>query len=288
MRFNHVFGFLLILLAIWLGINASDRQDVDDGTFADGDTADADTTADEPDRDAGDAERADHKDSKDRQDDVDGNEGIVSNGDFCANVSEDSRFTDLGRNHDEAVRCMDEADVVTGVSDDTFAPQDAITRGQTAATIAAMIRVSNDLEAPDADLRSLPDASDPRFPDTRSDHPHAEEVAQLNEAGIISGYVDARYEPTRRVSRAQMASMLDRAYRYLNHDALPSSGDQFSDDDDSVHEDSINALASADIMEGISGTRFGPNRSVSRGQMATYVARMMSRMEREGRITPLP
>ena len=110
-------------------------------------------------------------------------------------------------------------------------------------------------------------------------------VEQLNEAGILQGYVDRRYQPDGRGTRAQMASILDRTYKFLTGEALPSDGDQFSDDSQSVHQESINAVAAADIMHGIDG-RFEPNLHVKRGPMAQYAARTMIRLEETGRIRP--
>jgi hypothetical protein len=288
MKFNEVFGFLLILLAIYLGVNATGRADVDDGVFDGDDTAaDADDDVDidvDVDPDAGKLE-ADN--AEPRQEHPGGNEGAVTRSDFCAATRDSSQFDDLGHAHDEAIRCMAQAGVVTGVSDDTYAPRDALTRAQAASTIEALIASSNRLEEPGVNLRSLPEAPDARFADVAPDSPHADAIARLNEAGIITGYVDARYEPQGRVSRAQMASILDRTYKFLTGEAVPGGSDQFHDDDQSVHEDAINALAQADIMNGTAAGQFDPNRSVRRGPMATWAARIMIRLEETDRIRPL-
>lgn len=283
MKLNEIFGFLLVLLAIYLGVNATARGDVGDGLF---DGADDDPVAEadpDPDDDApvdGGKLSAD----KTRRD---GGEGVVARSAFCRNAVGGSRFDDLGHKHDDAVRCMEAAGVVTGASSDTYAPRDALTRAQAASNIAALIRSSNRLETSGVNLRTLPEATQARFVDVEPDSPHADAIARLNEAGIIEGYVDARYEPQGRVSRAQMASILDRTYKYMTGDALPGGSDQFSDDDESVHEDSINAVAEADIMGGTGGLQFDPSRSVRRGPMAGFLARTMIRLEETDRIRPL-
>lgn len=283
MKLDQFFGFLLILLAIYLGVNASARGDAGEGLFGRGDSLGTDDGAPEieVDDDAGKA-RGD-----DGHDDRSGNEGVVTRSDFCAGVGGSSQFDDLGRGHDEAVRCMEAAGVVEGVSSDTYAPRDALTRAQAATTIAAMIDSANRLERSGVDLRSLPDAPDARFTDVEPDSREAEAIAQLNEVGILEGYVDARFEPQGRVSRAQMASILDRAYKYMTGEAFPGGSDQFNDDDRSVHEDSINAAARANVMNGQGGGRFEPNHSVRRGPMASFAARTMIRLEETGRIRPL-
>jgi hypothetical protein len=293
MKLDQFFGFLLILLAIYLGVNATARGDAGDGLFSGDDPL---LTDDPPpdieiDDDAGKL-NGDDKDDKDDRKDGDGrrersgNEGVVTRSDFCAAVGDSSRFDDLGGKHDEAVRCMEAAGVVEGVSGDTYAPRDALTRAQAATTIAAMIDASNRLERSGVDLRALPDAPDTRFTDVEPGSAEADAIAQLNEVGILEGYVDARFEPQGRVSRAQMASILDRTYKYMTGEAFPGGSDQFNDDGQSVHEDSINAVATAGIMNGAGG-RFEPNHAVRRGPMATFAARTMIRLEETGRIRPL-
>lgn len=282
MKLVDVFGFLMILLAIYLAVNASARGDVDDDLF-DGDDG-VEERAEDPDPDPDDEPFDGGKMAAD--DEPDGNEGRVTRSDFCADAPERSRFDDLGDGHDEAIRCMEAAGVVSGQSSDTYAPGDALTRAEAASTIAAMIRSSDRLERSGVNLRSLPEAPQTRFVDVAPDSPHADAIARLNEAGIIEGYVDARYEPEGRVTRAQMASIIDRTYKYMTGAALPGGSDQFSDDDQSVHEDSINAVAEAGIMGG-TGFEFDPNRSVRRGPMATFAARTMIRLEETERIRPL-
>lgn len=49
----------------------------------------------------------------------------------------------------------------------------------------------------------------------------------------------------------------------------------FSDDDGSVHEDSIRRLAAAGVTSGCGGTRFCPDQSVTRGQMAAFLVRAL-------------
>jgi hypothetical protein len=292
MNLNHIFGFLLILLAIYLGVHASGRADADDGLFdgiGDDPAAEVDDDVhvdidEDPDDDVDvdvDVERR-RKDRDARQ-----RRGAIARSDFCRNAIGDSRFDDLGEQYDEAVRCMEAAGVVTGVSSNTYAPRDALTRAQAASTIAALVTNGNRLERTGVNLRALPEAPQARFVDVEPDSPHADAIARLNEAGIIEGYVDARFEPEGRVSRAQMASIIDRTYKYMTGDALPGGADRFSDDDESVHEDSINAVAAAGIMGGTGGLQFDPNRSVRRGPMAAFTARTMIRLEETDRIRPL-
>jgi S-layer homology domain len=70
------------------------------------------------------------------------------------------------------------------------------------------------------------------------------------------------------VSREQMASFLSRAF-----DLPPSSSDFFTDDNTSIHEGSINALAASGITGGCATGRYCPKANVSREQMAAFLYR---------------
>lgn len=295
MKLDQLFGLLLILLAIYLGVTAT-RGDTDGGALLGGlgdggpvEVAPGDPGGDGGGGDASGAGGDNDAAGADAQPPTAGREPLVADSDFCAGVPESSQFDDLGRAHDEAIRCMERARVVTGVTATQFDPRDGVTRGQAAMAIAAMIRAANRLEAEDVDLHGLPPADDARFQefkDGAADCPGRRAIARLNETPVLQGYVDSRFEPCGNVTRAQMASMLDRAYQYLNGSALPTGPDRFRDDDRSVHQESINAVANAQIMDGRGGGRFMPRRDVLRGQMASYLARMLIRMEDKGRIRP--
>jgi SpoIID/LytB domain protein len=103
------------------------------------------------------------------------------------------------------------------------------------------------------------------------------------EAGIAQGVSDTRFAPTRSVTRAQMASFIFRTY-----DIPASSSDNFRDvDPDQVHGDAINALADAGIAQGYEDGRFRPGASVTRAQMASFIARAagFAEVQPDGRFT---
>jgi hypothetical protein len=88
------------------------------------------------------------------------------------------------------------------------------------------------------------------------------------EQGITGGCADGLFCPAANVTRGQMAAFLDRALH------LPATAtDFFTDDEDSIYEVDINRLAAAAITSGCTATTFCPNASVTRGQMAAFLAR---------------
>lgn len=106
---------------------------------------------------------------------------------------------------------------------------------------------------------------------------HESSIEAIAAAGITLGCnppTNDKYCPNSAVSRAEMATFLVRAL------PLPGSTvDAFTDDNSSVHEANIQALAKAGITLGCnppSNTRFCPDRAVTRAEMATFLTRALS------------
>ncbi len=103
--------------------------------------------------------------------------------------------------------------------------------------------------------------------------PFENEIEEIFAAGVTQGChpTGLLFCPDRRLTRAQLASLLAR-WLGLGLDAP----DRFADDAGSVHEQAINALARAGITLGCETadvTLFCPQNPVSRGQIASFLAR---------------
>ncbi|MBA4170861.1 MAG: S-layer homology domain-containing protein, partial [Chloroflexi bacterium] len=97
-------------------------------------------------------------------------------------------------------------------------------------------------------------------------------INALAASGITAGCAPNRFCPDGLVTRAQMATFLTRA---LN---LPAaSRDYFGDDNSNKHESRINSLAAAGITIGCGTNRFCPDGTVTRGQMAAFLRRGLTR-----------
>ena len=106
---------------------------------------------------------------------------------------------------------------------------------------------------------------------------HEASIEAIAAAGITRGCnppVNDRYCPSFPVSRGEMAAFLHRA---LELD--PSGpGDRFVDDDSSVFQNEIEAIAVAGITRGCNppiNSRFCPDAPVTRAQMAAFLARAL-------------
>jgi hypothetical protein len=147
--------------------------------------------------------------------------------------------------------------ITTGCGGTRFCPRDPVLRDQ----MATFLRRAFSLARTSTDF----------FTDDEG-NPHEDSINRLAASGITTGCATARYCPTAKVKRGQMATFLARA---LN---LPrTSHDYFRDDNGTEHEDAINRLAAAGITQGCSGTLFCPNSVVRREQMAAFLHRALTR-----------
>ena len=140
-----------------------------------------------------------------------------------------------------------------------FCPNQLVTRGQMAAFLMRAL--------------DLPAGSGDPFVDDDGNvfEPHIEAIAS---AGITAGCnppTNNQYCPNQFVTRGQMAAFLARALQLP-----PGSGNPFVDDDNSVFEAQIEALAASGITAGCNpptNNRFCPESHVTRGQMAAFLHR---------------
>lgn len=113
---------------------------------------------------------------------------------------------------------------------------------------------------------------DDRFTDDDADV-HEANIDLIAAAGITRGCnppANTEYCPNRDISRAEMAAFLDRA---LN---LRSGPDAFTDDDGSIFEGNINAIAAVEITRGCNppdNDEYCPDDQLSRSEMAAFIAR---------------
>ncbi len=103
-----------------------------------------------------------------------------------------------------------------------------------------------------------------------TDHPQQAAINRVAAAGITSGCEDGRFCPDGQVTRAQIATFLNRAL------ALPEADrDYFSDDANLSHEGAINRVAAAGITSGCAEDRFCPDGLVTLGQLIRFLERAL-------------
>jgi hypothetical protein len=113
-------------------------------------------------------------------------------------------------------------------------------------------------------------ANSVRFPDVPSNSPHRTSILTLADAGVTNGCEANLYCPGATLTRAQAASFMVRAF-----DLQPVSGSaRFRDvPSSSVHFAAVNTMHELGWMQGYTDGTFGPWDELSRGQLASLLAR---------------
>jgi hypothetical protein len=215
--------------------------------------------------------------------------------DACPEDIAESDFTDRPAEEAfaEAVDCILHWGITRGVTATEYRPLQQVTRGQMASFIVRSLQVAN---------VPLPAPKERAFDDVPADHPHAENINILAaiQPPIAAGFPDGSFRPDPGactgpqrqqnpqcglVSRAQMASFIARQVEFATGEELPApedEGDYFDDDNGDTHEDNINKLAEAGVVQGVGERRYEPLRIVNRGQMALFLARSLDYLVEEG------
>lgn len=102
---------------------------------------------------------------------------------------------------------------------------------------------------------------------------HREAIDCLAWWGIIRGTGPTTFVPRADVRRDQVASIVVRLLRAAGVELPASPPDAFADDDGNVHEPDIDALAVLGVLLGKTADAFAPSSPVTRGQVASILAR---------------
>ena len=173
-------------------------------------------------------------------------------------------FQDIaGHTHEEGIDTLRRAAIAEGCDHYSlnFCPSDQANRLEVAVLLARAAKLPR------------PDAPSQSFEDVPTSFPHASEVYALAEARITVGCVANRlFCPDAPLTRGQMATFLMRALDLVPLDSF--DGRRFDDvPAGSTHSGAIHAIAAEGITVGCTETSFCPNKPLTRGQMATLLAR---------------
>lgn len=167
-----------------------------------------------------------------------------------------NRFSDDdGNPHEDDIEWMFQNDYIYGCSPDGFCPKERLSRAATAALLDRIL--------------DPPTTTTDYFTD---DDGHWAEgtLNRLAAANVLRGCGPEAACPDQPVTRGQFAALLTRAL-----EIPPGAVDFFIDDNDSIFENDINAIASIGITRGCHDTtdQFCPREAVYRDQAATLLAR---------------
>jgi uncharacterized delta-60 repeat protein len=156
----------------------------------------------------------------------------------------------------EYINCLVDQGVISGYSDQTFRPQNDITRGQLSKVIANAAGYNEAV-------------SGQRFSDVPPGSTFYEFIERMASRGIISGYGDGTFRPGNNATRGQISKIVSNAMGF--NEAV--SGQRFSDvPPGSTYYEFIERIASRGIIGGYGDGTFRPNNNASRGQVSKIVA----------------
>lgn len=165
-----------------------------------------------------------------------------------------------GTTHEVAIRAIIDEGIASGFEDGTFRPGIEVSRGQVASFVQAA------LDLPDYEVTDLTDVAGTT---------HAAAIGAVVEAGVAGGFPDGTFRPSEAVTRGQMATLLTNAF-----DLVDDAETRFLDVAGTTHAEGIGAVAAEGVAGGFGDGEFRPGANVTRGQMATFLARSLDLVDR--------
>ncbi|QKS72389.1 S-layer homology domain-containing protein [Paenalkalicoccus suaedae] len=170
------------------------------------------------------------------------------------------RFSDVAANHwaFDPIQRLSDRGVIGGFPDGTFRPSGNITRAQAAAMLVR-----------DLGLQTA-GRPNPGFIDVTPETQLYANIAAVAETGIMGGFSDGSFAPAGTLTRAELATILVRAYQ------LSGSGNVPFPDVASTHwaYQNIGIMNANNLVGGYSDGTYRPNIAVTRAEFATFLNRI--------------
>ena len=167
----------------------------------------------------------------------------------------------------EPVQFVAEREIFLGVGENTFAPEDFVTRAMLVTILGRMNMV---------DTAKF---SDTPFSDVAADTWYTPYVGWAAENGIVLGYEDGSFQPDRNISRQELAVVICRFLDYMEL-TLPTDAEAaaFNDQDliASWAAESVARLQRCGILNGKGANNFDPEGTTLRGELAAVLQRTVA------------
>ena len=175
-------------------------------------------------------------------------------------------FTDITKNWARNdIEIMVARHIVKGVSDNSFAPSNSITRAEFAALLVRVLKLSDVSEAA-------------AFKDVKGSEWYAADVEKAAKAGIILGSSGC-FRPADKITRQEMAVMIQRAYSYAGGSADTLTELSFTDKS-KISTWAVNAVKvvySIGVIRGRPNGSFGPLDNANRAEAAVMLKILMDK-----------
>ena len=174
------------------------------------------------------------------------------------------KFPDVPKWAEQSVNYLVDKQVLRGYPDGIFGSNDSLDRASAATIMTKVLGIQIDFDAK------------PSFTDSQN-HWATPYIAAAEKAGIIKGEGNGIFNPTGKVTRAAMATMLVNAYK-LQSTANDNGQSRFKDLKGHWGEKFANILIDLNISNG-TDNGWQPNRSITRAEAAQLAAKtdMISR-----------
>lgn len=177
-------------------------------------------------------------------------------------------FTDVPEDkwYYEAIKYVYMNNIMSGLTDSLFSPEEKLTRAQFAVTLYRMTG------SPKVEYTN-------KFSDVLDDQWYTEGVLWASETGIVRGYEDGSFGTNDLITREQMAVMVYRYADYMKYD-ISQTGDLGAfDDEASISAFAVDAMkwaVGAGLITGKDdGTKIDPQGTATRAECAAIITRFM-------------
>ena len=198
---------------------------------------------------------------------------------YVAAMSYTNSFTDIS-NHwaKNSIDWMAARMLAGGYEDQTFRPNQSVTRAEFTAFIIRMLG-----------LEANKEEASGTFNDVQSSDWYYEAVKAAAQAGLVAGSGEGNFAPNELITREQMAAMVWRAYEKLSGNGHTVSGEeqanllQAFDDKGAISDWARASVASSvkeGLIQGVSSNQFQSSGLATRAQAVTLLNRLSEKLEK--------
>lgn len=170
-------------------------------------------------------------------------------------------YTDLKPTHwaSSTIEYLNTNELTKGYPNGTFKPESTITRAEAATIIARALGISK--------------TQQPTFTDVKTTHFAYDAIAAVAEKGVLTGREASKFSPEGKLTRAEMATILKRAYNLTGTTELPFK------DVNSSHwaYEAIQTVYQNQLTGGYPDNTFKPNNSITRAEFATFLTKILQK-----------
>ena len=196
-------------------------------------------------------------------------------------------FADVkGTTYEDAVKAIKDLNIVSGYEDGTFKPYNTVDRSGVVKFLGKF------LVAQGHKLPTYEEATAKGFPfkdlTAKTDKELVQYAALVKETNVFTGYLDGTLNPTQKITRHQMASVLVKALdaiydvNLIEEAKAANFKSEITDIEGNYYQDAIEALDFADIT---TVTKFDPSRTLNRGQFAIFLNNALNYFANQAEMT---